>query len=662
MWRTLRNSKNMKSKFCKGLFLFSTLLIGLSSCKKDIKKDSQSVPSSSGFSYKTSEPKGIEVTAPEYLANATFELYTANPLSGGKLLSKAQLNDNAYFEGTYVLPSSLKSVYLKSTYIGLQDAEIELTNGNGGVNYTVTQTEKSSSRGGGMPSAQTVNSVVYSYMGSYNNKGVPHYLTTPDVISAGLISDCNAALPEGAPITSTHPHYLASGNATSLSLTDSSQVWVTFLHEGAGYRNVLGYYVYDQGNPPLTVNDIDSIFYIFPNASAQYSGGGLKAGDKVSLGNFGANKTIGWVLLQNAWNGTSVNTNVQKFYSNPDFNPESVASKRQHNVQLYDNARELVLIGFEDLNRESSNTNPKGYKTDEDFNDLIFYVTANPFTAIDNGGTPPLVGGGTDTDNDGVPDTQDDYPNDPDKAFNNFTPFEGGFTSVAFEDLWPSKGDFDFNDLVVDANYNHITNASNEVVEMNYKIFVRHIGASFHNGYAIQWPFAPGQVSSISGNNITDGLVTLSANGTESGQSKAVLVVFDDAFDNDQDTLNITVDLQNPYNFSLLNQEGLNPFMFVNGERGKEIHLINHEPTDLVNQSYFGINKDVSNEGAGIYYRTENNEPWAISISHDYDPPVEKVDIHNAYLKFADWVNSNGDQYQDWYEDKQGYRNSSNIQ
>jgi len=54
----------------------------------------------------------------------------------------------------------------------------------------------------------------------------------------------------------------------------------------------------------------------------------------------------------------------------------------------------------------------------------------------------------TDSDGDGIQDADDDFPNDPARAFINFFP-AAGYGSLAFEDLWPGKGDYDFNDLVV---------------------------------------------------------------------------------------------------------------------------------------------------------------------------------------------------------------------
>jgi LruC domain-containing protein len=55
--------------------------------------------------------------------------------------------------------------------------------------------------------------------------------------------------------------------------------------------------------------------------------------------------------------------------------------------------------------------------------------------------------------------------------------------------------------------------------------------------------------------------------------------------------------------------------------------------------------------------------PWAIEINHNYRPPVEKVRIENAYLRFSDWSGSNGANYKDWFSNTSGsYRNSANLQ
>ena len=63
----------------------------------------------------------------------------------------------------------------------------------------------------------------------------------------------------------------------------------------------------------------------------------------------------------------------------------------------------------------------------------------------------------------------------------------------------------------------------------------------------------------------------------------------------------------------------------------------------------------------GSYYKTGNNLPWAIEIPVSFDYPYEKVDILQTHLKFGEWATAGGESFQDWYLDKAGYRNESNI-
>lgn len=71
-----------------------------------------------------------------------------------------------------------------------------------------------------------------------------------------------------------------------------------------------------------------------------------------------------------------------------------------------------------------------------------------------------------DSDGDGVADGEDAYPSDSNRAYNSVYPSANGFGTLAFEDLWPNKGDYDFNDVVVDYRIITVTNASNNVVEL----------------------------------------------------------------------------------------------------------------------------------------------------------------------------------------------------
>lgn len=215
----------------------------------------------------------------------------------------------------------------------------------------------------------------YQFLGPYTSNGTPLYFEPNDVVSSETMTLISNSLPENYPVPTYNPQYISSGYETDIFIDSLADVWVTFVSEGAGYRNVLGFYTYDINNPPTTVPTASQITIVFPNVSAQGSGGSLVAGNKVKIGTFPAGTGIGWVLLANAWNGSMVTNGLWRLFSNPNFNPEADPNLRQHNVLLNDPDNQRVILGFEDIRRDNSNC-------DNDFNDAVFYVSANPYTAI----------------------------------------------------------------------------------------------------------------------------------------------------------------------------------------------------------------------------------------------------------------------------------------
>lgn len=215
----------------------------------------------------------------------------------------------------------------------------------------------------------------YQFLGSYTSDGTPLYFDGRDVVSSSTIQLIQNSLPENYPVPTYNPQYISAGYDTDVVVDALADVWVTFVSEGAGYKNVLGFYTYDINNPPTTKPTASQITIIFPNVSASGSGGSLITGDKVKIGTFPAGTGIGWVLLANAWNGSTVTSGLWQLYSNPAFNPEADPAKKQHNVLLNDAENQRVIMGFEDIRRDNTSC-------DNDFNDAVFYVTANPYEAI----------------------------------------------------------------------------------------------------------------------------------------------------------------------------------------------------------------------------------------------------------------------------------------
>ena len=106
----------------------------------------------------------------------------------------------------------------------------------------------------------------YAFLDTFNSSGVPDNLVFSDVIEQNLLDDINASLPESSPggIPVSNPDYLA-GKETNLIITKEADVWVTFVSEGAGYRNVLGYYTYPLDQEPTSISEIQPHYVIFPN-------------------------------------------------------------------------------------------------------------------------------------------------------------------------------------------------------------------------------------------------------------------------------------------------------------------------------------------------------------------------------------------------------------
>jgi hypothetical protein len=216
----------------------------------------------------------------------------------------------------------------------------------------------------------------YQYMGTYDNQGKPNYLLpTRDVLSTTFLSKIAASLPEQRPVPTYNPRLIADGRTETIDVKCPSDVWITFVDEGAGYRNALGYYTFNTDNPPTTAPTASQIKIIFPNASKNGSGGALTPGDKVFLGNFPAKTGIGFVLMADGWNGTVVTAGNWTLYSTSSFNPESNVSKKKHTVLLRDSITNRIVVGFEDIRRDNNGC-------DNDFNDLIFFTTVTPIECV----------------------------------------------------------------------------------------------------------------------------------------------------------------------------------------------------------------------------------------------------------------------------------------
>jgi LruC domain-containing protein len=646
------------------------------------------------FDFKTVHDYQVKIRAldgqDQPLRGAYLEFFLANPLDvDGQLLEDA--DSFRIFSGVTDANGRLRSrinpaltadsLYILPYYIGLdplyavplQENDINLVLGGRTTNNEdgLTAGQVRSIRNEPPPVRKEGD---YYVLGDWHSKGRPDYLEKQDVkITGDFLEDLNEALPEMRPLTRTNPDLLHSEEDANIHLQKDAEVFLTFVSENAGPNNSLGYYTYPTNNPPESAKDLTDLTIIFPVVRGH--GNLLNAGNTVQLyyldqesgtytATFPKGVSVGWFYIKKGWPHLRSN---EMYYSNAELNTGLNDRLRKHNVSIYDNSRERMLVGFE--------TSGRLHRSDLDYNDILFFTSTTPASAIDRSQYFPLKEA-PDADSDGVDDNIDAYPDNADRAFDNHYPAKGRFGSLAFEDLWPYRGDYDFNDLVIDYNYNPITNANNLVTTLEARIKVRAIGASFHNAFGVQLNLPQDKIASVNGQNFTKNFLNVRSNGTELNQSSAVIFFFDDAFSilpypgsgvgintNEEAPyvepveITVTITFTEPVSLAQLGPAPYNSFVVVDGRRELEIHLPGESPTDLADASLFGTGDDDSDIASAKYYMSDDNLPWALNIPMNFEYPEEKRAITNTYLNFDQWAVSRGSQFNDWYEDKSGYKN-----
>lgn len=209
-------------------------------------------------------------------------------------------------------------------------------------------------------------STTYDSLSTYNFQGKPDNLLK-DTIPPDLLNFIDTLLPDGRNLTIAHPELFSNPAIGDITITSPSTVYITYVSQSGGLNNSLAFYTYPTNQPPTKPTDISKITYVFPNAGNLTP---LSSGDKANIGNFTVGTSIGFVLMKNAWNPTTgkLNNDAVHFLTNDALNPEVDPKLKKHAVLIPYAPADKVLIGFEDFDRSQPGC-------DNDFNDVVFYVT-----------------------------------------------------------------------------------------------------------------------------------------------------------------------------------------------------------------------------------------------------------------------------------------------
>lgn len=280
-------------------------------------------------------------------------------------------------------------------------------------------------------------------------------------------------------------------------------------------------------------------------------------------------------------------------------------------------------------------------------------------TECNNGGNP--VGGS------GQPPVNPSFP----------IIWNGIDVTYMFEDNWPLLGDYDMNDVVLNVKPSYTIEQGNRVSQLDLAVTLQAVGGIKKLALGMQLDgVAPASVKGV-GVTTNPGRTntvfgSILANGLESGQSLAVIPIFDDvhmAFGVDAGTMvnttagdqsvtreplkvTVTIQFNTPVNFEDVAIDRLNPFI-VNGgysSRRYEVHMAGFVPTDKANREILGkVGDDNSSVEERRYYVSDKNMIWGLAVPGSCPYPKEFTSIRKAYPDLEKWAVSAGEEAKDWY-------------
>lgn len=269
----------------------------------------------------------------------------------------------------------------------------------------------------------------------------------------------------------------------------------------------------------------------------------------------------------------------------------------------------------------------------------------------------------SDADGDGVPDQYDEFPEDPNAASTTFLS-GSGYIYNCFEDLWPSKGDYDFNDMVIASRSFINYNSNNQAVSGGSEVILRCLSGSLKNGLGVQFLHGVTKAS-LPNNTITNFNNVKGLPGLQAEASNTA-TLFTNVFEAQESYY--TNDGEGPdaisldtFRFTFQIANTILPivpdfFIFIDQERSHEVHAPGFPPTALANSSLFNTKDDRSE--SGNWYKTFNGLPFGIQIwvatgNPDAAPvfkhSLSKVRISDAYPGIIPWAQSGGNTNTNWY-------------
>ena len=259
-----------------------------------------------------------------------------------------------------------------------------------------------------------------------------------------------------------------------------------------------------------------------------------------------------------------------------------------------------------------------------------------------------------------------------------------GWGTLMFEDLWPSYGDYDFNDLVVNYQVDLMMQNKNQAREMFIALCVRAIGGKLpYDLYLSLRGVRPDQIADIKMDDLQNGVQSCDLVKVNSGNSRPAILKFVDIKQNlnkpggttflnvrpgeemktgDLTVVSFNVTFRNAISTRDLAFDTFD-FFIARDDQQQEIHLAGFEPVLFGADRYRALRtQPTSNANTqSEYYYSNDNLVWGICIPAEIPHAYETRDFLTGYPNFAKWAQSGGVSNTDWYTDAPGNRNPENL-
>ena len=248
------------------------------------------------------------------------------------------------------------------------------------------------------------------------------------------------------------------------------------------------------------------------------------------------------------------------------------------------------------------------------------------------------------------------------------TPSINEVGTMAFEDQWPLKGDYDFNDAVITYNATE-TKQDGLIKKIVLKLLPVARGAIHNNSLRL---LINTSIKNIASSQIKSQGSTTALTAYPDG-NKTLFIIIDNITDalpppngfKMSNTLSgspkvngklhtVTIIFNSPLLPSDLGAPPYNSFISRTLDNGEtlEVHFPGKPPSSRASKRKFGQFDDDSDASKDRYYQTKENLPWAMLIPTVWHHTKERVDLSNAYPDILSWAATKGKKNKNWYKSK----------